>query len=131
MTILLAMTLPTEKAKEVVKLLLELGASSAQADMNHISTLHCVVAQDNHEILDILLANDRPVALSVINWMSTPQWSNQGDSPLTTAIKMGHQDMVSKLLAIGAKPEISFDSWIKTYLEKNPWARNQSNNSSR
>ena len=129
MTILLAMTLPTEKAKEVVKLLLELGASSAQADMNHISILHYVVAQDNHEILDILLANDRPVALSVMNWMSTPQWSNQGDSPLTTAIEMGHQDMVSKLLAIGAKPDITFDSWIKTYLERNQWARNQSNNS--
>lgn len=131
MTILLAMTLPTKKAKEVVKLLLELGATSAQADMNHISTLHYVVAQDNHEILDMLLANDRPVALSVINWMSTPKWSNQGDSPLTTAIEMGHQDMVSKLLAIGAKPDISFESWIKTYLEKNPWARNQSNNSTR
>jgi ankyrin repeat protein len=115
MTILLAMTLPTEKAKEVVKLLLELGATSAQADMNHISTLHYVVAQDNHEILDLLLANDRPVALSVINWMSTPKW--------------GHQDMVSKLLAIGAKPDITFDSWIKTYLERNQWARNQSNNS--
>ncbi len=129
MTILLAMTLPTEKAKEVVKLLLELGATSAQADMNHVSTLHYVVAQDNHEILDILLANDRPVALSVMNWMSTPKWNNQGDSPLMTAIEMGHQHMVSKLLAIGAKTDISFDSWIKTYLEKNPWAKNQSNNS--
>jgi len=129
MTILLAMTLPTEKAKEVVKLLLELGATSAQADMNHISILHYVVAQDNHEILDLLLANDRPVALSVINWMSTPKWGNQGDSPLTSAIEMGHQDMISKLLAIGAKPDITFDSWIKTYLERNQWARNQSNNS--
>jgi ankyrin repeat protein len=51
MTILLAMSLPMEKAKTVVKLLLELGATSAQADMNHITALHYVVAQDNHEIL--------------------------------------------------------------------------------
>jgi ankyrin repeat protein len=125
MTILLAMALPTEEAKAVVKLLLELGATSAQADMNHISALHYVVAKNNHEILDMLLANDRPVALSVINWMSTPKWANQGDSPLTTAIELGYQGMVSKLLSIGAKPEISFDSWVKTYLDKNPWVRSQ------
>ncbi len=125
MTILLAMALPTEKAKAVVKLLLELGVTSAQADMNHVSALHYVVAQDNHDILDMLLDNDRPIALSVINWMSTPKWGNQGDSPLTTAIELGYQDMVSKLLAVGAKPDISFDSWVKTYLEKNPWARSQ------
>jgi ankyrin repeat protein len=126
MTILLAMALPTEKAKAVVKLLLELGATSAQADMNHTTALHYVVAQNNHEILDMLLANDRPVALSVINWMSTPKWGNQGDSPLTTAIQLGHQDMATKLLSIGAKPDVSFDSWVKTYLEKNIWAKNQS-----
>jgi ankyrin repeat protein len=125
MTILLAMALPTEKAKAVVKLLLELGATSAQADMNHVSALHYVVSSNNHAILDLLLANDRPVALSVINWMSTPKWGNHGESPLTTAIELGHQDMVSKLLAIGAKPDISFDDWVKTYLDKNPWARTQ------
>lgn len=51
MTVLLAMSLPMEKAKAVVQLLLELGATSAQADMNHVTALHYVVAQDNHEIL--------------------------------------------------------------------------------
>jgi len=126
MTILLAMALPTEKAKAVVTLLLELGATSAQADMNHTSALHFVVAEDNHEILDLLLANDRPVALSVLNWMSKDRWGNEGDSPVTTAIKMGHQDMVAKLLSTGAKPEISFDNWVKSYLEKNTWAKTQS-----
>jgi len=51
MTTLLAMFLPIEKSRAVVKLLLELGATSAQADMNHVTALHYVVAQDNHEIL--------------------------------------------------------------------------------
>jgi ankyrin repeat protein len=128
MTILLAIALPTQKAKAVVKLLLELGATSAQADMNHTSALHFVVAQNNHEILDTLLANDRPVALSVINWMTNPVWGNQGDTPLTTAISKGHQDMVSKLLSIGAKPDIAYDNWVKTYLAKNTWMKNQSKN---
>jgi ankyrin repeat protein len=129
MTILLAMALPTEKAKAVVKLLLDLGATSAQADMNHASVFHFVVAQDNHEILDLLLTNDRPVAYSVLNWMTTPSWGNQGDTPLTTAISMRHESMVSKLLSIGAKPEILYDSWIKTYLDKNTWAKTQSKHS--
>ena len=129
MTILLAMALPTEKAKAVAKLLLDLGATSAQADMNHTSVLHYVVAQNNHEILDLLLANDRPVARSVLNWMTTPPWGNQGNTPLTTAISLGHENMVSKLLSIGAKPEILYDSWVKTYLDKNIWARTQSKNS--
>jgi ankyrin repeat protein len=126
MTVLLAMYLPTEKAKAVVKLLIELGASAAQADMNHVTTLHHVVAQGNHEILDMLLSNDRPVALSVLNHMSAGTLRNQCKSPLTTAIEKGHQDIVSKLLSVGAKPNINFDDWVKTYLAKNPWAKNQS-----
>lgn len=67
MTIVLAMSLPTEQAKKVVKLLLELGATSAQADMNHCTVFHYVVGQDEDDILDVLLAHDRPAALSVLN----------------------------------------------------------------
>jgi ankyrin repeat protein len=74
----------------------------------------------------LLLSSDRPVALSVINNMSTPVWGNEGDSPLTTAIQKGYQGMASKLLSVGAKPDLAFDDWVKTYLAKNSWAKNQS-----
>lgn len=127
MTILLAMALPSDKAKQVVKLLLDLGATSAQGDMNHVTAFHHVVAQNSSEILDVLLANDRPIALSVLNNTGT-DGSTYGamiNSPLTTAIDKGHQDMAAKLLELGAKATIDFDDWVKSYLATDRWARNQ------
>jgi ankyrin repeat protein len=126
MTIVLAMFLPTEKAKEVVKLLLELGASSSQGDMNRFSVLHYVVAQENSDILDVLLANDGPIAMSVLNNIGfTNSWGNNIASPLTTAVQSEHAGMVTKLLKLGAKPSIPFDDWIKTYLVTNSYAKSQ------
>jgi ankyrin repeat protein len=126
MTILLALSLPAEKAKEVVELLLSLGATSAQADMNRLTTLHYLVGQDRADILDVLLANDRPVALSVLHNLGFPsKWGNEISSPLITAIERGYQKMVTKLLDLGATPTISFDDWIKAYIAKNEWAKNQ------
>jgi len=127
MTIVLAMFLPTEKAKQVVKLLLELGASSSQGDMNRFSVLHYVVAQDNSDILDVLLANDGPIAMSVLNNIGfINSWGNNIASPLTTAVQSKHADMVTKLLKLGAKPSIPFEDWIKAYLAKNSYAKSQS-----
>jgi ankyrin repeat protein len=125
MTIVLALSLPPEKAKAVVKLLLELGATSAQADMNHLTVLHYVIGENKHEILDLIIEKDRPVALSVLNNIGSSQYGYQGESPLITAILKGYEDMVAKLLSLGAKPTISFDDWIKMYLSKNDWAKNQ------
>ena len=123
---LLAMSLPTDKAKAVVKLLLELGATSAQADMKHITAFHYVVCDNNHDILDLLLSNDRPVALSVINSIGSSDYDNQNNSAIITAIEKGYQDMVSKLLSLGAKPHIDYDQWIKNYMTTYVWAKNNS-----
>ena len=131
LTLVLAISLPLEKSREMVKLLLQLGATSAQADMNHVTALHYIVAEDNNDALDILLDHDRPAALSILSNIgfrtSGYYWGgNDGDSPLTTAIDNGCQEMVSKLLGLGAKPTIAFDDWIKGYLEKNQYAKNHS-----
>jgi len=123
MTMVLAMSLPTEQAKAVVKLLLQLGATSAQADLNHFTAFHYIVGGHNQDILDVLLEHDRPVALSVLNNLGSQMWGNEGDSPLTTAIQKKHGDMVSRLLKLGAKSTIDFDEWIKAYLIKNPYAK--------
>lgn len=107
MTLILAMSLPTDKAKEVIKLLLKLGATSAQADMNHYTAFHQIVGENNNDLLDVILANDRPAALSVLNNLgSSDFWGSDTDSPLTTATKKGYKDMAAKLLELGAKPEV-------------------------
>ncbi|CZT02079.1 related to ankyrin [Rhynchosporium agropyri] len=124
MSILLALSLPAKKGKQIVKLLLKLGATSAQADMNHCSVFHYIVRKGRDDILDILLAEDIPRALSVVDEVTQSQWHQNGNSPLITAICQENPDMVRKLLALGAKPEIDFDSWVKTYLAQNTHARN-------
>ncbi|TVY75886.1 Uncharacterized protein LSUE1_G007435 [Lachnellula suecica] len=127
MTIILAMFLPTEKAKDVIKLLLKLGATSSQGDLNRLSVFHYVVSQDNSDVLDILLSNDRPVALSVLNNIGgSSNYGSKMMSPLAIAVEHGYQDMVLKLLKLGAKPTIPFEGWVKGYLESNPWAKNHS-----
>jgi hypothetical protein len=125
MTIILTMCLPTEKAKKVLELLLQLGATSGQGDMNHITSFHYLVAQDRNELLEVLLTNDEPAAKGVMDNLGyANHWGSSMISPLLSAIEAGHDEMASKLLAIGAKPTVTFEDWIKGYLEKNTYAKN-------
>jgi ankyrin repeat protein len=128
-TLVLATSLPCEQARKMVRLLLKLGATPAQGDMNHVTALHHIVADNNNEVLDILLEEDRPASLSVLSnrGFRPSSWYFGGDdgaSPLTTAVGKGYQEMVSKLLSFGAKPTISFDDFIKGYIENYEQARN-------
>lgn len=127
MTILLTLALPTEKAKAVAKQLLALGATSAQGDQNSISVFHHVVGQNNSELLDVLLENDRPVVMSVLNKLSSEggNYNTSINSPLTSAIGKGFTDMASKLLELGATTTVDYDGWVKHYLAANSWAKNQ------
>lgn len=126
MTILLTLALPTEKAKAVTKQLLALGATSAQGDQNSITVFHHVASQ-NSDILDVLLENDRPVVMSVLNNLGSDgaRYNVSINSPLTTAIDKGFVDMASKLLELGATTTIDYNGWVKHYLAANPWAKNQ------
>lgn len=124
MSILLALSLPEEKGKEVVKLLVKLGASSAQADVNHYTAFHFVVAQGREDILDILLSDDKPIALSVLDNVGSGKCGREGSTPLTTAINGKNQQLVKKLLELGARADTKFDDWVKTYLAQNPEAKN-------
>ncbi|PQE10383.1 ankyrin repeat protein [Rutstroemia sp. NJR-2017a WRK4] len=126
MTLVLAMSLPNDQAKEVVKLLLKLGATCSQSDNNHITALHYIVSQDNSDLVDILFENDGPMANRVLNKLGLPQGWNKQDTPLTTSVVSRHDEMAIKLLKLGAKPEIQFDDWVKNYLATNSWAKNQS-----
>lgn len=89
--------------------------------MNHFTAFQYIVADNNSELLDLVLDHDRPAALSVLNNLaSTRGWGHNTDSALTTAIDKGQIDMVKKLLQLGADVTTSFENWIKTYLVKNP-----------
>ncbi|TGO46320.1 hypothetical protein BCON_0331g00030 [Botryotinia convoluta] len=124
MTLVLAMSLPKEKSKQVVEALLNLGATSAQSDTNHFTALHYIVAQNNTDMLDVLFAHDRPAAQRVINKIGIVGHGS-AETPLSTAIKKNYEEMASKLLHLGAQPQFEFEDWVKVYTDTNTHAKKQ------
>jgi ankyrin repeat protein len=115
LTLVLALRLPLEKAKAMTQTLLELGASSAQADMRQTTALHYISGQQP-EILETLVQHDEPAAKRAINHLAVigSYYSPSAQSPLMSAIIKGDGLAALKLLGIGAEPNIEFKDWIKS-----------------
>ncbi|KAF2817234.1 ankyrin repeat protein [Mytilinidion resinicola] len=119
LTLALSLQLPLEKAKKMTETLLELGASSAQADINQTTALH-YFAGVNPELLPVLFEHDEPAAKRSINHLSVTgsAWSPFSQSPLMTAIESRNTIGVMKLLNAGAKTTIEFSDWMKSITVK-------------
>ncbi|KFY37783.1 hypothetical protein V495_06954 [Pseudogymnoascus sp. VKM F-4514 (FW-929)] len=120
---ILATVLPTEKAKEVISTLLQLGATSAQADTNHYTALHYIVHRNNVNLMDIFIEKDGPAAKSVMNLVTMENYQS-AKTMVSMAIKEGGDEMLNKLLSLGAKPTISYEDFLKCYFAKNEYAKN-------
>lgn len=119
--VLAIMAQPEEVAREVVKLLLELGASSTQADSKQRTVLQYFVAKKSN-LIDVLFITDAPAAIGVLNHVSVGRYGGSSDTPLTIAVKRGYTDLVKKLLKLGARPQTNFDEWLPSYLRSNEHA---------
>ncbi|KAI1094196.1 ankyrin [Rostrohypoxylon terebratum] len=115
LTMVLAHALPVEKALLMVETLLDLGATSSQADVNGVTAFHRYVRSGASELVDCLWAKDKIGLRAAINHVSvTGSFYNCNNvSPLSTAIDRGDPTLVLKLLQEGAMPQINFDSWLK------------------
>lgn len=115
LTLVLALNLPMEKAKAMTRALLDLGASSAQADTHQTTALHYISGQ-KPELIETLFEFDEPAAKRAINHLSVTgsSWSPSAWSPLMSAINKGNALAALKLLAAGAVPEIDFKQWLKS-----------------
>ncbi|WQF84947.1 Putative ankyrin repeat-containing domain superfamily [Colletotrichum destructivum] len=115
LTLSLALSLPIEKAKSMALLLMSLGASSSQADMNGCTAFHRYVENGNQEMIDTLWENDKVGLKTALNHMvfSNNHWSPEAIAPIHTAIENGDSIFVLKLLEAGANPQIEFDTWLK------------------
>lgn len=120
LTLVLAMQLPIAQAEIMTKVLIELGATCAQADMDQNTTLqYAIVEQPN--IIQTLVHADQTGVSRAINHFSASgyKWSPVIGSPLTTAITAGDSLTTLQLLGLGAKPEIDFGAYMKAYQSKN------------
>ncbi|OAA73258.1 ankyrin repeat protein [Cordyceps fumosorosea ARSEF 2679] len=115
LTLVLALSLPPEKAKSMAERLLRLGAMCSQADSNGYTAFHRYLKSGKSEMVDLLLTNDKAAAKAAVNHllMTGYSWNMSVEAPLQVAIENGDSVMALKLLEIGAKPEIDFDTWLK------------------
>ena len=114
MTLMLAAWLPHPASREATKTLLSLGASSAQADMHHISAFHYLVAKRAIPLLKACFEDDGVAARGALDHITLPNvYLQRSDalSPLKTAINLGDKDLVNALLHMGAKPVIDLDDF--------------------
>jgi ankyrin repeat protein len=110
LTLVLALALPVEKAKEMAQTLLALGATSAQADINGSTAFHRYVEANAESLLESLWETDPVGAKTAINHMSFVD-SSTCETPLQLAAKEGNLALVLKLLEHGAVTHIDFESW--------------------
>lgn len=121
MTLVLAAQLSDSASLDVTKELISLGASSAQGDVQQITALHYLVAKRKVQLLKAYLEHDGAAARSVLNHPTLEEayWRSESDTPLTTAIKSGDEELVNALLDFGAKPFIDVDDFAAAYAQVN------------
>jgi len=89
--------------------------------MQQITAIHYLVAKRKVLLLKACLEEDGAAARSVLNHLSLQDvfWRSESDTPLTTAIKSGDEELVYTLLDFGAKPSIDVDNFAAAYTQKN------------
>lgn len=112
LTLVLSVKLPLEKAMSMVKTLLSLGVTSAQADLHGTTAFQRLVEEDAYELIEILLKFDQIGTKSSINHISITSWKSMS-WPLQCAIEKGDVRMVLRLLESGAMVQPDFDTWLK------------------
>ena len=117
MTLLLAAQLSGSTALDVTKELLSLGASCAQGDMQQVTAFHYHVAKRKVQLLKACFEGDGAAARTVLDHLvlQVAQWQPRADTPLTTAIRSGDQNLVDAFLDFGAKPVIDLDDFMAAY----------------
>ena len=130
LTLVLALCLPQQVAENMAKVLLDLGATSRQADLNGVTALQYFV-NNGPNSLDFMLRHDRASAVVTLNHISVSKntWSPATNSALLTAISNSDTLTALKILEHGVAPDIAFPAWVKeakTSFENN--ARNRISN---
>ncbi|MCJ1245260.1 hypothetical protein MMC30_002463 [Trapelia coarctata] len=120
LTLVLAAQLSDPDATAITKTLCGLGASVVQADLQGNTPLSFAITQRRIQILKILFEEDpsaAKVALSHLALSGSP-YSPVTRSSLTAALSTRDDMFVQKVLELGAKPTISSEDFIPSYINK-------------
>ena len=117
--LVLALQLEPQKADEMTKTLIALGASPAQADVNNITALHYFAAQ-SAALLTTMVSANQPAAKRAVNHlhMTGYEHSPSTKSALQSAIENGDLESIDALLELGAQSQIDFATYISSYKTK-------------
>lgn len=127
--LVLALQLEPKKAEEMTQVLISLGASPAQADLDNITALHYFAAK-NAALLTTMVSANQPAAKRAVNHLqlSGYQYRPNAKSALQSAIEHGDVESVDALLELGALPQIDFAAYIASYKTKwNPNGNSEHN----
>lgn len=126
LTLVLVLALPLDKAREMSRTLLKLGASPAQGDTSHYTALHYIAQSDYSELLDVYQEHDGPAMQRAINHMVVQgYWYSESysfTSALVNALCAKNSTGAKKLLDIGATPTIELADCLKALKSQMPYA---------
>ncbi|KAL1954703.1 hypothetical protein VTO42DRAFT_807 [Malbranchea cinnamomea] len=113
--LVLALRLSPEKAISMTEVLLRLGATPAQADLDGRTPLHYVAASPHSKLLDTVIQHDKPGVQRAIKHLALQgsHFSPQAESALMAALKARNPVQVHKLLEAGAGSSIEFSDYLK------------------
>ncbi|KAJ5279306.1 hypothetical protein N7478_004678 [Penicillium angulare] len=116
LNLVLVLSLPLQKAREMSQALLQLGASPAQADLSHCTPLHYIAQSDYIELFDLYMEHDGPAMQRSINHLAMKNrgWNTAFYSALMSSIAAKNAPAANKLLDMGANSKIEFIDWMST-----------------
>lgn len=122
LTLVLALALPEEEAKEMSQALLQLGASPAQADVSHLTPLHYIAQSKYNDLLALYLAHNGPAVHRAINHISLGgrQYYPSFCTPFINALCAKNGTAAKKLLAMGAKTTLDIEDCMKAVKTQTP-----------
>lgn len=125
LNLVLALSLPLDKAKEMSRTLLELGASPAQADVARFTPLHYLAQSEYIELLSVYLEHDEPAVRRAINHLAVSggAYFSPGNlfcSALVNALGAINPSAAKRLLELGAKPAFERGDFVKALKSQMP-----------
>ncbi|KAJ5106901.1 hypothetical protein N7456_003576 [Penicillium angulare] len=116
LNLVLVLSLPLNKAREMSQALLQLGASPAQADLSKCTPLHYIAQSDYVELFELYMEHDGPALQRSINHlaMNNRGWETAFYSAFMNAIAAKNAPAAKKLLDMGSNAKIEFSDWMNT-----------------